>query len=424
MNAAGPLIQAHIFCKNKGHESFVVEGMSRLEVFKIPSLDFQKGFPESDARFLLNLSNKTLCNQVNLTIVGSFHKDVIQTGMHGDGHARRQGPGSRRPDGDIHRFTGNHREAVFLVNKRIGHVNRRRGLVLIFDFRRGQCCLTVNAPENRFLSFIDKSPLHHVGESTDLRRLVLGLERHIRIFPVSQYTKSFEFVSLHVDIGFGIFHAVIPEFRRLNGFLVLTAFPEDPELYGQSMSIPARDIGCTISPHPFIFWYEILENLVEGRSDMNIPVGIGRAVVEYEGFLVLSGFHEGLVKLHGIPELQPLRLLPGKIGPHGKGCLWKVQRFFIIVRHYANILPSVCSGAASRRRLRQKSRTLPGLPALYGYQPLQKAVSCVFLAFIVCIKCIVASTARPMTSEVNPGTRSVNAPPRASILCQPAILTL
>ena len=50
----------------------------------------------------------------------------------------------------------------------------------------------------------------------------------------------------------------------------------------QSVVVPARDIRRAVAFHRLVANDEVLEELVQGVADVNVAVGIRRAVVEYE----------------------------------------------------------------------------------------------------------------------------------------------
>ena len=67
-------------------------------------------------------------------------RGVFGLGMKGDGHVGRERPGGRRPDDDVGPAPGQGRELL----AEVGHdlepdVDRRRGMVLVFDFGLSQC---------------------------------------------------------------------------------------------------------------------------------------------------------------------------------------------------------------------------------------------------------------------------------------------
>ena len=98
------------------------------------------------------------------------------------------------------------------------------------------------------------------------------------------------------------------------------------------MAVPARDIGRETAFHPFAFNNDILQDLVEGMTDVGVAVGVGRAVVQHEGRLARTRGGHFPVKIHFLPVLEHFLLPLREIGAHGKIGDGKIQSIFIIHR--------------------------------------------------------------------------------------------
>ena len=99
------------------------------------------------------------------------------------------------------------------------------------------------------------------------------------------------------------------------------------------MGIPAGDIGCLVAGHVLIADNHVLQNLVQRGADMNITVGIGRAVVQNEAGLLRIVLHELMIGAYLIFSVQQCRLPLGKTGPHGEIRLRQMDRLVIIFCH-------------------------------------------------------------------------------------------
>ena len=98
----------------------------------------------------------------------------------------------------------------------------------------------------------------------------------------------------------------------------------------QAVAVPAGDVRGIESGQRFRANDDVLENLVDGVTDMDVAVGVGRAVVEYEtrsAFRLLANL---LVKLFLLPFLDPLRLAFGEVAAHREGRIGQVQGVLVI----------------------------------------------------------------------------------------------
>ena len=90
------------------------------------------------------------------------------------------------------------------------------------------------------------------------------------------------------------------------------------------VAIPARHIDSIEPAHLATLDDHVLENLIEGRAQMNIPVGIRRTIMEDIKRTILAVLSQQIVQPHLFPFGQNLGFLLGEIGFHGKIGLRKV----------------------------------------------------------------------------------------------------
>jgi len=207
-------------------------------------------------------------------------------------------------------------EAVCNPGHRVGNVNGRRGFVLVLDFCRGQGRLAIDAPVDGLETLVDKPLLHHVREGSELRSLVFGFEGDVRIFPVPKHAKPLELFPLDVDKPSCVMGTLGAQFDGIHGLLGRPFLAEDAEFDGQTVGIPARDVGCAVASHPLVLGDEIFQDLVEGCADVDVGIGVGRAVVQDEKGAFRRLGHELPVKVHFGPHLQEARFPFGQVGPH------------------------------------------------------------------------------------------------------------
>ena len=92
------------------------------------------------------------------------------------------------------------------------------------------------------------------------------------------------------------------------------------------MAIPARHIDG-IAPHHLMGAHNhVFENFVERMADMNIAIGIWRAVMQHEFFAAFGGGAQALVQTYFFPMGQNIRLALRQAGFHRKFGLRQVQR--------------------------------------------------------------------------------------------------
>src|SRR3972149_7981218 len=117
----------------------------------------------------------------------------------------------------------------------------------------------------------------------------------IRRIPVSRHTEAFELLTLYIHIFFRILTAQLsyvmpahPLFLRSKLFINLM-------FYRKPMAVPT---GCVrgIKPlHSLRPYNDIFEDLIQRMTDVDIAIGIWRAVVENIFFSILTCFPEFFV---------------------------------------------------------------------------------------------------------------------------------
>ena len=108
----------------------------------------------------------------------------------------------------------------------------------------------------------------------------------------------------------------------------LAEFLIDFEFDGQAVAIPAGDVGRVETGHGFRFDDEILEYFVEGGAEVDVAVGVGRAVVQDVLLAAGAGLANGLIEVVGFPFGEHFRLGGGKVGLHREIGFGEVDRLF------------------------------------------------------------------------------------------------
>jgi hypothetical protein len=105
------------------------------------------------------------------------------------------------------------------------------------------------------------------------------------------------------------------------------------QLDRQAVAIPARHIGRIKTAQGLGFDDDVLQDFVDGMTDMNIPVGIRRAIMQDEFLLALTCLADALVKFFILLGFQPAWLTLGEIATHGEAGFRQVKRVFGFVGH-------------------------------------------------------------------------------------------
>ena len=74
------------------------------------------------------------------------------------------------------------------------------------------------------------------------------------------------------------------------------------------MAIPTRHVDGVVSRHLFGFHNQIFENLIQCRADVDVPIRIGRAVMQDVLSFPLGGLAQRGIELHVLPNLQAFLL--------------------------------------------------------------------------------------------------------------------
>ena len=94
------------------------------------------------------------------------------------------------------------------------------------------------------------------------------------------------------------------------------------------MAVPTGDEGRIVTIHGLKLYDEVLQEFVEGVTQVNVAVGIRRTIVQNIRRLTGAGLANLLVDSGLLPLFQQLRLQLRQVGLHGEGGLRKIDGFF------------------------------------------------------------------------------------------------
>ena len=152
----------------------------------------------------------------------------------------------------------------------------------VLDFGLGQGRAIPQAPMHGLLALVDQPLLDEPAERSDDCRLKAGRHRQVRGRPVTEDPQAFEVLTLRGDEPLGVRPACLPE---LDGRSILGGRSElalDIELDRQAVTVPSGDVRRVETRHTARLDDEVLQNLVECGADVDLAVGVGRAIVQHE----------------------------------------------------------------------------------------------------------------------------------------------
>ena len=94
------------------------------------------------------------------------------------------------------------------------------------------------------------------------------------------------------------------------------------------MTVPSGNEGRTVPLHVSNTDDKVLEDFIQGMSQVNMAVGVGRPVMKNEERGPFAGIQDFLVYIHIKPFLKNLGLFFLQLGFHGKAGPGKVKRVF------------------------------------------------------------------------------------------------
>ena len=260
------------------------------------------------------------------------YQQVLQLRIQADRHIGRQRPGGGGPDGhrDLAAVTGATGGIEGCgIGRREGHINRRGLLVLVLDLGFRQGGATVGAPVHGFRALVQVTVLYDTPQGAHDIGLEGKIHGEVGIEPIPQHTHAHEILALRVHLAGGVVAAAL---AKLGGAYLDPGFT-DFFLYiqfdGQAVAIPAGHIGCVEAVQGPGLDNDVLENLVHGVAEVQLTVGVGRAIVE--DVFRPPGAHrpDFPVQVHVLPLLQSLGLALGQAGLHGEGRARQVQAVFV-----------------------------------------------------------------------------------------------
>ena len=262
-----------------------------------------------------------------------LHRDIIECGAERDRAVAGQGPGRRRPD----QCAGIDQRRQAGAQDRKAHPDGGRFVVVIFDLGLGQRGLFDDRPQDRLRAAVKPAIDQKLADLADDLRLGRIGHRGIGVVPVADHAEALELGLLHGDPMGGELAAFAAELigrdAVLRNFLRPVLFFDHP-LDRQPVAVPAGNIGRVLAQHLLGAVDQILQDLVQRVADMEMAVGIGRAVMQDEFLPVLRGLAQPMVKIHRLPARQDRRLAVRQVPAHRERGLGQEYGRTIIRGHH------------------------------------------------------------------------------------------
>ncbi len=216
------------------------------------------------------------------------------------------------------------------IDDRKPHVDARRSLVLVLDFRLRQGRAAVHAPVHGLVALVHMAVLDDEGEGAQLIGFEARRHGHVGMIPIAEHPQPLEIAALRVDLLVRVFAA--GRAKRLGVDLLSDAPVRLLDLHfdGQPVTIPAGDVGRIVAVQGARLDDDVLEDFVDGVTQMDRAVRIGRTVGQHEGRPALGGGANLLVQAVAFPRREHSGLAVGKIRLHREARVRQVNRRFVI----------------------------------------------------------------------------------------------
>jgi hypothetical protein len=189
-------------------------------------------------------------------------------------------------------------------------------VIAVLDFSFGERGAAVDAPVDRLLAFVDEPLLHESAERTRDRRLVPEVHRDVGVIPVAEDAEALELFGHHADESLGVGAAGAAKVGHRHVAALRPQLALDTELDRQAVAVVSGHVRRIEARHRSRLDDEILEDLVEGRAEVDLAVRVRRTVVQHELRSAVAAFGDLPVEIHRLPAREPLRLGRLQVGLH------------------------------------------------------------------------------------------------------------
>gem|GEM_PF-2438119 len=335
-------LQCHVLAQDDGHLP-VVEGVLELEALEGIAAPIGDDAVVLDAPAVHGVAQQAFGHQEPLAAVlrralaVGLHQGVFQLRVQRHRLVGGQGPGRGGPDdhgqGPLalsvrHRVAAG--EQCLLVQHLEAHVDGHGGLVGVLHLGLGERRAAVDAPVHRLAALVDVAALKDARERAHDIRLEAVIHGEIRVIPGAEHAQALEVGALAVHLPGGVVAAGVAELGRADLLSGLALFALHLQLDGQAVAVPARHIGRVQAVEGARLDDDVLQHLIDGVTDVDLAVGVGRAVVQHEAPGAGAGGAHLAVDIVRLPTLEHFRFSLGQVGLHREAGLRQVQGVFVV----------------------------------------------------------------------------------------------
>ncbi len=173
----------------------------------------------------------------------------------------------------------------------------------------------------------------HLGERADLVGFEIEAQRLVRVVPIADHAQALEVAALQLDLLFGELAALLAERDRIKLDADLAPLLFDRDLDRQTMAIPARHVGRIEAGQVARLDDDVLEDLVDRVAQVDLAIGVRRAVVQHEQRAALRVVAQAGVKALVLPARQNARFALGQVAAHREFGCRQMKGGFVVLAH-------------------------------------------------------------------------------------------
>ena len=170
--------------------------------------------------------------------------------MEGHGHRGRHRPRRRRPDDGVDFLAcQGGSQCRRIARQPVADVDRRAGVLGVFNFSIGQGRAVVNAPVDRLQAAIDKALLKEAIKGLKGACFIIPRKRAVGLVPAPKDANAFKLAGLQIDILLRIGAAGCQHLGRRHLQLLASKLLVYLDFNRQSVAIEARHIRGIVAGH-------------------------------------------------------------------------------------------------------------------------------------------------------------------------------
>ncbi len=194
-------------------------------------------------------------------------------------------------------------------------------MVVVFNLRLCKGRNACGAPVDRLLVLVDVPGCQQLAENLDYARLIFRRHCFIGIIIIAENAQALELLHLYFNESLGVLPALPPYLNTWHLLGLVAKLTRNVKLNGQAVAVPSGDIGRPVAHHGVVLDNNVFEDLVQGVPQVQVAVGVGRAVMENVSLCPLSRLLDTAVYLFILPFFYNAGFLLREVCPHGEiGC--------------------------------------------------------------------------------------------------------